>query len=159
MKENVLDVLMYLFETYIDTYEDEPDPDRGALRDELEKAGFHDREIDKALKWLDDLSACQNNPDRQPPTDRAIRVFSQKETGRLDADCQGYLMYLENTGILSPAQRELVIDRLMALGTEDIDVERIKWVVLMVLFSQPDQEAAYARMEDLVFDEQDGGVH
>lgn len=159
MKENVLDVLMYLFETYIDAYEDEPDPDRGALREELEKAGFHDREIDKALKWLDDLSASQNSPDRQPPTDRAIRVFSRREISRLDADCQGYLMYLENTGILSPSQRELVIDRLMALGTEDIDVERIKWVVLMVLFSQPDQEAAYARMEDLVFDDQDGGIH
>ena len=159
MKENVLDVLMYLFETYIETYEDEPDPDRGALREELEKAGFHDREIDKALKWLDDLSASQNNPDRQPPQERTIRVFSDVECRRMDAESRGYLMYLENTGILSPEQRELVIDRLMALGTEDIDVERIKWVVLMVLFSQPDQEAAYARMEDLVFDDQDGGTH
>ena len=48
MKENVLDVLMYLFETYIDAEED-PEPDRHALRTELEDAGFHDREIDKAL--------------------------------------------------------------------------------------------------------------
>jgi uncharacterized protein Smg (DUF494 family) len=29
----------------------------------------------------------------------------------------------------------------------------------MVLFSQPGQETAFARMEDLVFDERPGAVH
>ena len=41
----------------------------------------------------------------------------------------------------------------------DIDVEQIKWVVLMVLFSQPGQELAYARMEDLVFEEASDLIH
>ena len=36
MKENVLDVLMYLFETYIDA-EEEPEPDQNELRDELSR--------------------------------------------------------------------------------------------------------------------------
>ena len=44
------------------------------------------------------------------------------------------------------------IDRLLALDTEELDLEQVKWVVLMVLSSQPGQELAYARMEDLVFD-------
>ena len=35
---------------------------------------------------------------------------------------------------------------------EDIDIEQVKWVVLMVLFNQPGQEANYAWMEDLMFD-------
>ena len=40
----------------------------------------------------------------------------------------------------------------MASGfTPDIDVEQVKWVVLMVLFSQPGQEVAFSRMEDLVY--------
>ncbi len=56
-------------------------------------------------------------------------------------------------------QRELVIDRLVALGAGDIDVEQVKWVVLMVLFSQPGQEKAFARMEDLVFEENTGMVN
>jgi len=63
-------------------------------------------------------------------------------------------MHLENLGILSPVQREWVIDRLLALAAEEIDIEQVKWVVLMVLFSQPDEANAYARMEDLVFEEQ-----
>ena len=57
------------------------------------------------------------------------------------------------------SQREILIDRLLALETDDIDVEQIKWVVLMVLFSQPGQEQAYAQMEDLVFEENTGMVH
>ena len=158
MKENVLDVLMYLFETYIDAEED-PEPDRNALRAELEDAGFHDREIDKALEWLDGLSERQQDLASSDPTERAIRIFSRREHARLDAECRGYVMYLEHSGILTAAQRELVIDRLMALESRDIDVEQIKWVVLMILFSQPDQEAAYARMEDLVFEGGIGAVH
>jgi Smg protein len=158
MTENVLDVLMYLFETYTDA-DAEPEPDRNALRDELERAGFHDGEIDKALEWLDGLAARDEDPVWQAPTERAIRVFSHEEFVRLDAACRGYIMYLEQIGILTPAQRELVIDRLMALGEHETDVEQIKWVVLMVLFSQPGQENAYARMEDLVFEDQISAAH
>jgi len=55
--------------------------------------------------------------------------------------------------------RELVIDRLLALEAEEIDIEQVKWVVLMVLFSQPGQEQAYQRMEDLVFESQSDALH
>ena len=112
MTENVLDVLMYLFETYTDT-DIEPEPDRSALRDELERAGFAYGEIEKALEWLDGLAAREEDPGWQAPTERATRVFSDHEHLHLDSACRGYLMYLEHIGILPPAQRELVIDRLM----------------------------------------------
>ena len=41
MKETVLDVLMYLFETFIDS-DDEPEPNRTDLQKDLELAGFGD---------------------------------------------------------------------------------------------------------------------
>ena len=44
MKENVLDVLMYLFENYMDD-ETEMNPDRESLRVELQEAGFRRNEI------------------------------------------------------------------------------------------------------------------
>lgn len=158
MTENVLDVLMYLFETYADA-EMAPEPDRSALRDELEGAGFDDREIDRALEWLDGLAERGTDSAWAAPKDRTIRVFNDEERIRLDAACRGYIMYLENIGILPPAQRELVIDRVMALGDDEVDVDQIKWVVLMVLFSQPGQETAYARMEDLVYENRVAAAH
>jgi len=98
-------------------------------------------------------------PSEATPTGRAVRVFGALEQARLDTDCRGFLVHLENVGILSPTQRELVIDRLMALEGDEIDLEKLKWVVLMVLFSQPGQETAFSRMEDLVFEERHGAVH
>ena len=158
MKENVLDVLMYLFETYVETEED-PEPDQHELRLELSKAGFEDAEIDRALEWLDGLTEHQDNLAFNAQTAHGTRIFNDMEHLRLDSPCRGYITYLEQIGILSPPQREILVDRLLALETPDIDVEQIKWVVLMVLFSQPGQELAYARMEDLVFEENTGFVH
>jgi len=158
MKENVLDVLMYLFETYIDT-EEEPEQDQNELRDELARAGFGDSEIDRALDWLDGLADNHGTVHYHPQTAHGTRIYNDFELERLDAGARGFITYLEQIGILSPPQREILIDRLLALETPDIDVEQIKWVVLMVLFSQPGQEQAYARMEDLVFEEESAAVH
>ena len=60
MKENVLDVLMYLFETYVEA-EEEPEPDQNELRIELSRAGFGDIEIERALEWLDGLTNQQES--------------------------------------------------------------------------------------------------
>ena len=161
MKESVLDILIYLFENYFDADLDcAPEPDRDTLRDELERAGFSEREVGRALEWLEQLSA---DPQRagaiSNPGPRAIRVFDAREQARLETECRGYILYLENIGIISAAQRELVIDRLLALDVQQIDIEHVKWVVLMVLFSQPGQQSAYLRMEDLVFDNRLQVVH
>jgi Smg protein len=160
MKENVLDILIYLFENYIDG-DQAPQPDRQLLREELERAGFEPPEVDRALDWLDGLTG--SGAVASDVTARAVRIFTGPEQMRLDTDCRGYLLHLGNIGILSSTQREIVIDRLMALEpgeeADDIDIEQVKWVVLMVLFSQPGQESAYARMEDLVFDEQAQALH
>lgn len=158
MKENVIDVLMYLFETYVDTEED-PEPNQNELRLELLRAGFGDNEIERALVWLDGLTGHQESLNYGNLSAHGTRIYNDIEHERLDAHCRGYIIYLEQTGILSPPQRELLVDRLLALESADIDVEQIKWVVLMVLFSQPGQELNYARMEDLVFDEGSGSIH
>lgn len=158
MKEGVFDVLMYLFETYIDAEED-PEPDQNELRGELIKAGFGDKEIDRALDWLDGLAESHDEAILNPQTEHGSRVYNHVEMDRLDVQCRGFILYLEQIGILSPPQRELLVDRLLALETPDVDVDQIKWVVLMVLFSQPGQELAYARMEDLVFEEEHTELH
>ena len=155
MKENVLDVLMYLFENY---FYDEPEeePDRHSMEENLQQAGFSNGEIDKAFEWLDGLAEQRYQPDFAIRTEQPIRVFIEAETDRLDTNCRDFLMYLSNVGILDPQRRELVIDRLLALESDEISLEDVKWVVLMVLFNQPGQEANYAWMEDLMFDtEQD----
>ncbi|MCL4778595.1 MAG: DUF494 family protein [Gammaproteobacteria bacterium] len=156
MSDTVLDVLLYLFETYT---EQEPEAaDQDVLREELLRAGFGEPEVDSALDWLDGLNET-SAPYAGVPGERSVRVYNEVEIRRLDLDCRGYLLYLEQVGILSAAQREVVIDRLMALDSDTVDREQLKWVVLMVLFAQPGQETAFSRMEDLVFEESAGAMH
>ena len=114
--------------------------------------------MDSALDWLDGLNET-SAPYAGVPGERSVRVYNEVEIRRLDLDCRGYLLYLEQVGILSAAQREVVIDRLMALGSDTVDKEQLKWVVLMVLFAQPGQETAFSRMEDLVFEESADVMH
>lgn len=152
MKENVLDVLMYLFEHYI---YDEPEqtPDRALLENSLSEAGFTDGEIHKAFRWLDDLADQRSLEDVNTGAVRSLRLYAPVELERLDESIRGLLLYLEQAEVLDMPRRELVIDRLMALEDEEITLDDVKWVVLMVLFNQPGQEANYAWMEDYLFDE------
>jgi len=50
-------------------------------------------------------------------------------------------------------------DRAMALDQDELDLDDLKWVVLMVLFNQPGSEAAYAWMETQMFADEPEPVH
>lgn len=149
MKENILDVLLYLFQNFMDG-DFEIEPDRNYLEEKLDEAGFQSYEIDKAFSWLDDLSGLHHQAER---SDRvSFRVYTDEELTYLDLECRGFLLYLENTGVLNAESREVVIERVVALDTEDFDLDRLKWVVLMVLFNQPEQDMSYEWIENMVFD-------
>lgn len=158
MKETVLDILIDLFENDFDVDERSAEPDRATLESELKRAGFCEREVGRALEWLEHL-----RPDGERagavPQPQSIRVFDSGEQARLDSECRGFILQLGTAGILSPAQRELVIDRLLALDARQIELDQVKWVALMVLSTQPGQQAALMRMEDLVFDNRLEAVH
>jgi len=156
-EETILDVLLYLFENYI---YDDPDVvrDRDSLQKNLHQAGFSPTEINKAFAWLDELSRDRplNPAQRQHAP---LRIFAEAELQRLDTESRGFLMFLEQNGVLDADQRELVLDRVMALDQEEIDLDDLKWVVLMVLFNQPGSEAAFAWMENQMFGDEPEPIH
>ena len=158
MKESLFDVLMYLFENYME--EDSPlfsDPEK--LKVQLSDAGFRHSQIHKAFLWLEDLAQGQE-PEMAPLTAAgSFRVFHPEECAKLNMECRGFLMLMEQLGVIDPASRELIIDRVMALESEEIDLEQLKWVVLMVLFNQPGFEAAYSWVENLVLDDISAELH
>lgn len=152
MTTSVLDILIYVFDRYM--LEDAPDvPERDDLARDLELLGFGSASVERALDWLADLADVRLHAAEEPRRGSpSVRLYSDGELTRLSTESRGFLMDLERHGILTPAQREVVLDRLLALDSEELDTEQIKWVVLMVLSSQPGQEQAFARMEDLVAD-------
>lgn len=159
MKENFLEVLMYLLENEIDE-EVLLNDDDNLLKMELVKAGFSRSEISKAFEWLEGLVEQQNVISVSNHQGMAaIRVYHPEECEKLDVECRGFLLFLEQIGVLDVTIRELVIDRAMALESDIFDLEQLKWVILMVLFNRPGQEEAFAWMENLVYDEKSSHVH
>ena len=162
MKESILDVLLYLFEHYLaddaDLVRDRDALKSGPLFEELGQAGFSPAEINKAFEWLDAL-ATQRPAASPARIGGPTRVYADAELDRLDLECRGFLMFLEQHGVLDAGQRELVVDRAMALEQDEMDLDDLKWVVLMVLFNQPGSEAAYAWMETQMYLDEPEPVH
>lgn len=159
MKESILDVLLYLFEHYFTNDDVEQYyRDRDSLQKELMQAGFSPAETNRAFDWLEVLDAQRPYPATARPN-APVRVFHGPELEKLDIESRGFLLFLEQHGILDAGQRELVLDRAMALDQDEIDLDDLKWVVLMVLFNQPGAEAAYAWMETQIFGDDPEPLH
>jgi Smg protein len=159
MKHTVIDILIYLFEHYIDD-EIELDVDQDRVKTELRDSGFDDTQITKAFDWLQGLA----NTNEEAVTTisenaTSVRIYAFEEESKLDAECRGFLHFLAEVGVLDATNREVVIDRVMALEADEIDIGQLKWIVLMVLFNRPGQEQAFVWMEDLVMDDMYGCVH
>jgi len=88
-----------------------------------------------------------------------VRIFSDSELARLSTECRGLLLTLENAQVLTPQQREIVIERMLDLDADEPDTEQLKWVVLMVLSSQPGQELAVERLGGLITDARFSAPH
>lgn len=159
MNENVIDVLIYIYENYMDGEEAVP-ADQITLEEELLQAGFPHGEVQKAFNWLDELAWRQGSlayADARP--NRSIRIYCEREQQRIDLEIQGMLLYLEQSGILDPQSRELVIERCMAIETDELSADDVKWVVLLVLLNQPGQENAFALMEEMIYSGEPSLLH
>jgi len=128
------DVLAYVFENCQQT-EVAHDSDRVAKK--LSAAGFEDSDISEALHWLAGvLRAPQGGLDNLPDPQRSFRAFAPRELAKLDAQCRGFILTLEHSGILNPQTRELVLERSLAASGESLTLEQLKLIVLMVLWNQ-----------------------
>ncbi len=158
MNENLIDVLIFIYENYMDS-ENQPQ-DQILLEEELARAGFESEEIRKAFDWLDELAWRQGALTEAASTScHSSRIYTDKEQQRIDLETRGMLLYLEQVGILDAASRELVIERAMALDTPDLEADDVKWIVLLVLLNQPGQESAFALMEELIYNGEHDLLH
>ena len=148
MKETILDVLMYMFQSYVEDNE-EVELDKESLHKNLSEAGFADRNIEKAFEWLEGLPGIDDNTLLNKPTKNSFRLFSDSEHSKIGEEGLSFLMFLERLGIFHGEIREHVIDRIMALDTRNVDLGQIRWVVLMILFNTPGNESNYTWLQNL----------
>ena len=153
---NVFDVLVQLYENYGALH---ACPDADSLSRKLTAAGFDDEEINEALAWLQGLErVTEQSVAVGPESDRSFRIYAVIETERLGTESIGFLSFLENAGQLTPTQREIVIERALAIEDTPVPLDMIKVIVLMVLWSQQ-ADIDVLLLEELLHDGTERELH
>jgi len=129
----MFDILVYLYETY---YRPDACPEPAALAKKLSAVGFDDVEISEALVWLNDLAAMAGVEQSSTAASTGTRFYVRQELDVLGAPAVGFIQFLESAGLLSPLQREIVIERALALDEAPVSLGKLKIIVLMLLWSQ-----------------------
>ncbi len=155
----MFEVLVFVYENY---WRGDACPELHQLGRKLSAHGFEPEEIHDALVWLDGLTTATQaaqairltpepeaavtgippqglpvsddcSPNRQSP--HSLRVYSVAEQDHLGAACLGFIRFLESSGVLPAAMREIVIDRAMAAPGDPVSLDELKIIVLMVYWS------------------------
>lgn len=146
----MFEILMFLFENYMDGSV-VLKTDNQTVVNELQRVGFDRYEIDRALDWIEGLHRFQQSVQTGPQiTSEAIRHYLAIEIEQIGFEGVEFLTHLERLKIVDPLTREIVIDRIMALDSREVDLGRVKWVILMVLFNQPDKKSALSLLQDML---------
>jgi Smg protein len=129
----MFDILVYLYETY---YRPDACPEPAALARKLSAVGFDDIEITEALDWLDGLTQMAVAADTAALESTGTRFYVAEEVDTLGSAAVGFIQFLELAGLLNASQREIVIERALALDESPVTLGKLKIIVLMLLWSQ-----------------------
>lgn len=165
----MFEVLVYMFENYIDTLFR---PDESTLSRELFAAGFDEQDINGAFNWFKQLEVMSETPEifesplaytaakpRRPNT----RIFTEAEINKITGESIGFILFLVEADILNTAQRELVLDLAMNLPQLKIGIEEMRWIVLMTTWGAsktgPDKTKEYLFIEDALLNKEKPTLH
>jgi Smg protein len=150
-KESTLEVLFYLFENYSEV--EDVNQSRDVLHGYLNQAGFPSTDISKAFDWLESL-ADEDTVRISKPNKKSVRIFSEYECNWLNSECRSYLIFLDQAHVLTPEMRERTIDRVLELQDDCFNLDKLKWVILMLLLNQPNSESAYVWMDEIALSDE-----
>jgi Smg protein len=151
----MFDVLVYLYENY---WRPDACPAPALLSRKLSAVGFESDEIEDALRWLDGLAVRVGNSAVGMQNATSVRIYTASEQETLGAASIAFIGFLESSGVLPPAMREMVVERALAAGPGPIDLEDVKIIVLMVFWGMGEEPDALI-LDELFVDDQDRLIH
>jgi Smg protein len=151
----MFDILMFLFESYFyaGNY---PDSDKLSLK--LSAAGFEDDDIHRALDWLSGLKQLTQADYPAAINHSGPRSYAELETKRVSLEALSFLAFWEQNKMITPVEREMILDRAVALGRESLPLDKVKLIALLVLWNQH-EELDPMIVEDLLTPTDSGRLH
>ncbi|RRS04862.1 DUF494 domain-containing protein [Aquabacterium soli] len=150
----MFDVLVYLYEHY---WRPDAFPEADLLTRKLSAVGFEAEEISEALTWLEGLTQAASTEPIQPQSS-SVRIYSSVELEHMGPEALGFLQFLESAGVLSASQREMILDRMLAISGAPVSLEDLKVIVLMVFWSMGEEPDALI-LDELFAEEGERVLH
>jgi len=147
----MFDVLVFMFENYFTNH---ALPDNKTMEQELAEAGFEQNDIAGAFDWFQEMKLMLTAPELDyDHSSSATRAFAPSELKKINLESLSFIIFLQQAGIINDVERDLIIDRAMALKQARIKIEEMRWITMMALWNKG-REKDYAFVEDAVFNPQ-----
>ena len=152
----MFEVLVFMFENY---FAHHAMPDADVMGQELSAAGFEQTDIDGAFDWYDEMKYRLTQPDIQYSHQYSgMRVFSETELKKINTESIGFVMFLQQANVINDMERDLIVDRAMALKQQEITVEEMRWITMIALWNEG-REKDYWFVEDAFFNPRGLTIH
>lgn len=141
MRQHIIEILSFLFDKASTQQFPLPSNKEAAIT-KLTQAGFDRKVIYQAFEWLANLVRQQHLFPGRFAHDQTLRIYSPLEIAKISTEVRSFIFSLEQEKILTTKTREIVLSQLMQLNQSQIELVDAKWVILLVLLSQPNKKSA-----------------
>jgi uncharacterized protein Smg (DUF494 family) len=132
MQERIIEAIVYLL---TEMQQERSRKDKINLTHALLLKGYTEVEINLAFSWI--FNHLQN-----PPHESILPSENQDDLDQLDdldelviaPDAYGYLLQLLNLGVVRENDMQIIIERALAYGKDDINLDDLKSIVASIIF-------------------------
>lgn len=150
----MFEVLVFIFENYFANHalpNDHSLPNDEIMEQELSAAGFEQSDILGAFDWFQEMRSMLSTSDADySHAKTAMRAFTDAEFNKINTESLGFIIFLQQANVINDVERDLIIDRAMALKQVEIHIEETRWITMMALWNKG-REKDYLFVEDALF--------
>lgn len=144
----MFEVLVFMFENYIAHH---TLPDNYIMTQELSAAGFKQSDIDGAVDWFHEMKTrVIEPPSMYAHQHTSMRQFTEVEQKKISLESLSFVIFLQQANVINDVERDLILDRAMALKQEQIKIEEMRWITMIALWNAG-REKDYLFVEDALF--------
>lgn len=152
----MFEVLVFMFENY---FANHAMPNNDVMEQELSAAGFEQTDILGAFDWFQEMKSRLHRADAfYSHKHSGHRVFSETERKKINTESLGFVVFLQQAGVINDMERDLIVDRAMALKQQEITVEEMRWITMIALWNEG-REKDYLFVEDALFNPRGSTIH
>ncbi|GAB4379932.1 MAG: hypothetical protein Kow0042_29730 [Calditrichia bacterium] len=139
MQQKIIEIIQILIHE-IYNFQGKSYADLELVSRKLIDKGYTEGEVQEALKWLfelfddDPIQPIRQDPSIQDPG--TLRILNSFEKEFFTPQAYGFLIQLQKLKLISIPKMELLIERCLMMGTDQVDVEDVKATFLQILWGR-----------------------